>query len=209
MPPAPPRLTEFAAVLVDLDGTLVNSDAPVRRVWTAFADRHRLDAGQVLHFAQGRPARETARRLAPEADGPSEARNLEEAELSDTDGVLALPGALALLTSPLTLAIVTSCTRRLAAVRLEAAGLPVPATMVCSDEVSAGKPDPECFLLGARRLGVEPGACAVLEDAPAGIAAGISAGATVIALRTTHADAELADAHVIVDDLAALAPLGA
>ena len=199
-----PRLADFAAVLVDLDGTLVNSDAPVRRAWTAFAHRHGLDANEVLHFAQGRPAGETARRLAPDADADAEARLLEEAETSDTDGLVALPGALGLLAAPLALAIVTSCTRRLATVRLRGSGLPLPETMVGSDEVSAGKPDPESYLLGARRLGVDPGACVVLEDAPAGIAAGVAAGATVIALRTTHPDAELAQARFVVDDLSSL-----
>ena len=199
-----PRLADFAAVLVDLDGTLVDSDAPVRRAWTAFAHRHGLDADEVLHFAQGRPAGETARRLAPDGDGDAEARLLEEAETSDTAGLVALPGALGLLAAPLALAIVTSCTRRLATVRLHGSGLPVPETMVGSDEVSAGKPDPESYLLGARRLGVDPSACVVLEDAPAGIAAGVAAGATVIALRTTHPDGELAQAHVVVDDLSSL-----
>ncbi len=67
-----------------------------------------------------------------------------------------------------------------------------PATLVCADEITRGKPDPEPYLLGAERLGVAPADCVVLEDAPAGIAAGKAAGMTVIALRTTHADAELA-----------------
>lgn len=146
----PCSLARFAAVLSDLDGTLVNSDAPVRRAWTAFARRHGLAVEQVLHFAQGRPARETARRLGPTANGAAEARMLEEAEMTDTDGVVALPGALALLTAPLSLTIVTSCTRRLAALRLGAAGLPVPETMVCSDELARGKPDPEGYLAPSR-----------------------------------------------------------
>ena len=197
-------LGDFEAVLVDLDGTLVDSDAPVRRAWSAFADRHGLEVGEVLHFAQGRPSRETAARLAPASDQAVEARLLEQAETSDTEGLVPLPGAAALLAAALTLAVVTSCTRRLATVRLEGCGLPVPSTMVCSDDVRAGKPDPECYRLGATRLGVDAAGCVVLEDAPAGIAAARAAGMSVIALRTTHADAELAEADAIVDDLAAL-----
>jgi sugar-phosphatase len=199
---APIRLGEYAAVLADLDGTLVNSDAPVRRAWSAFADRHDLDVDEVLHRAQGRPARETARELAP--DAPQEPALLEAAETSDTDGVVALAGAAQLLAAPLTLAIVTSCTRTLATVRLAAADLPAPQTIVCSDELVRGKPDPEGYLLAAARLGVAPAACLVLEDAPAGIAAGRAAGMTVVALRTTHGDDELGDADRIVDGLEAL-----
>jgi sugar-phosphatase len=202
----PPPLTDYAAVLVDLDGTLVDSEAPVRRAWAAFAARHDLDLEQVLHFAQGRPSRETAARLAPDADLATEAALLERSETSDTEGLTALPGARALLSGPLTLAIVTSCTRRLALVRLRGCDLPVPAVMVCSDDVSAGKPDPEPYRIGAQRLGVDPGACVALEDAPAGIASATAAGAAVIAVRTTHADAELVGADAIVDTVAALVP---
>ena len=191
-------------MLVDLDGTLVDSDAPVRRAWTAFAERHGLEVEQVLHFAQGKPSRETAAALAPDSDLAAEAALLEAAETSDTDGLVALPGALQLLTAGLTLAIVTSCTRRLATVRLTGSGLPIPAVMVCSDDISHGKPNPEPFLRGAAELGVDPAGCVALEDAPAGIASARAAGATVIAVRTTHADGELSAADAIVDTVADL-----
>jgi sugar-phosphatase len=177
-------LGDYAAVLADLDGTLIDSGGPVRRAWAAFAERHGLDAEQVVLAAQGRPARETALELAPGAD--DEPGRLEAAELSDTDGVVALPGAAALFAAALPLAIVTSCTQRLAAVRLAAAGLPVPDTLVSADDVARGKPDPEGYLAAARRQGAAPAATVVLEDAPAGIAAGKAAGMTVIAFTTTH-----------------------
>ncbi len=191
-------------LLVDLDGTLVDSTAPVRRAWTAFARRHRLDPAEVEHFAHGRPSRESVALLVPDADHAAEAAALEEAELDDVDGVFALPGAAQLLCGDRPLAIVTSCSTALAQARLRAAGLPIPAALVSADDVSRGKPDPECYLLGARRLGVPPAACLVLEDAPAGITAGHAAGARVLALRTTHADADLGDADAIVDDLGGL-----
>lgn len=193
-----------AAILVDLDGTLVDSTQPVRRVWTAFARRHELDPDEVHHFAQGRPSRETVRLLLPDGDHEAEAVAVETAETNDPDGVRALPGAARLLRGDRRLAIVTSCSAPLARVRLIAARLPIPDVVVSSDQLVRGKPDPACFLEGARRLGVPAGACVVIEDAPAGIAAGRAAGATVIALRTTHEDDELADAHFVVDDVAAL-----
>lgn len=194
-----------AALLVDLDGTLVDSSAPVRRVWTGFARRHGLDPVEVLHFAQGRPSRETVQLLAPGSDQAEEARIIEDGEVGDPDGVRALPGAAELLLSGRRLAIVTSCSTALARVRLDAAGLTQPEPLISSDLVAHGKPDPECFLLGAERLGITAGECVVLEDAPAGVEAGLRAGARVLALRTTHADSELAAAHALIDNLASLA----
>jgi sugar-phosphatase len=192
------------ALLVDLDMTLIDSTGAVERAWSAFAVRHDLDPREVLRFAHGRPSRETVRHLAPAGDHAAEARLLEDTEVSDTEGVVALPGAHALLTSGRRLAIVTSCSTRLAHARLAAARLPVPEVLVSSDGLEHGKPDPECFLIGARRLDVDPRDCVVLEDAPAGITAGRRAGATVIALRTSHPDADLREADALADDIAAL-----
>jgi mannitol-1-/sugar-/sorbitol-6-phosphatase len=191
-------------LLVDLDGTLVDSSAPVRRAWAAFAKRHGLDPDEVNAFAQGRPSSETVRLLAPNADHAFEAALVEEAETTDTDGVFALPGAGDLLSSGHPLAIVTSCSSRLADVRLRAAGLARPEVVISSSMVTRGKPDPEGFLLGARRLNVTAARCVVLEDSPIGIDAGRAAGARVIALRTTHGDDLLARADAIIDNLAAL-----
>ncbi|MCW3014439.1 MAG: HAD-superfamily hydrolase, subfamily variant 3, partial [Solirubrobacterales bacterium] len=197
-------LSAADGVLVDLDMTLVDSTAPVRRAWSAFAHRHGLDPDDVLRIAQGRPSRETVDVLAPEADRAAEQAAVERAEIDDTAGILALPGAHALLTSGRRLAIVTSCSTALAHARLAAAGLPVPAVLVSSDGLARGKPDPACFLIAARRLSFDPARCVVLEDAPVGISAGRAAGATVIALRTSHPDAELREAHALADDIAAI-----
>lgn len=198
-------LARAHALLVDLDGTLVDSKAPVRRTWEAFAKRHGVDGDEVYSFAQGRPARETIRVFAPNADHEAETAAVEEAEITDIVGVRALPGAAQLLATDRPLAIVTSCSTALAQTRLRAAGLAIPPVLVSSDGLERGKPDPACFLIAARLLGVHPARCVVLEDAPAGIVAGRAAGATVIALRTTHSDEDLRDAHAMADDLASLA----
>ena len=63
--------------------------------------------------------------------------------------------------------------------------------LVTSDQVARGKPAPDPYLLAAERLGVDPAACLVLEDAPSGVAAGRAAGMTVWAVTTTHAAEEL------------------
>jgi mannitol-1-/sugar-/sorbitol-6-phosphatase len=103
-------------------------------------------------------------------------------------------------------AIVTSCTRQLAGVRIAAAGLPQPKHLVTATDVLHGKPHPEPYLKGAQILGAPASQCIVIEDAPAGIRAGKAAGAHVVALGTTASDAELREAGAdwIVDDCAEL-----
>ncbi|MEA2219852.1 MAG: mannitol-/sugar-/sorbitol-6-phosphatase [Solirubrobacteraceae bacterium] len=192
------------ALLVDVDGTLVDSSAPVRRAWTAFAHRHRLDPETVLAAAHGRPSRETVRLFSAPSDHEHEAGRIDDDETTDTDGTIALPGAATILATARPVAIVTSCSARLMAVRLQAAGLLVPTFAITSDDVTNGKPDPACFLQASTLLGVPPADCLALEDSPVGIQAARAAGIPVIAVRTTHADAHLTRANAIVDDLTAL-----
>ena len=99
-------------------------------------------------------------------------------------------------------AIVTSCTRDLAEVRIKAAGVPRPAVIITSTDVTNGKPHPEPYLKGAEKLGLRGDECVVIEDAPAGIRAGKAAGAKVIAVKTTMTEKELrqADPDWVVED---------
>jgi len=103
--------------------------------------------------------------------------------------------------------IVTSCSRRLAEVRLKTSGLPRPEVFVTSSDITNGKPAPDPYLKGAEVLGFAPRDCVVVEDAPAGVRAGKAAGARVIALRTTMTERELWDAGAdwVVRDCAAIA----
>ncbi len=191
------------AILSDLDGTLIDSTPAVLRVWAGWRAERGVAAGEHPH---GIPSKQTVRILAPHLDAEAEARELERREIEDVDGVVALPGAEELLTAPpLPLAIVTSCTLALAEARLRAVGLwdQVPAQMVTSERTELVKPDPDPYLLGAELLGIAPADCVVLEDAPAGIAAGRSAGMRVVAVRSTHADDALTGADDVVDDVAA------
>jgi sugar-phosphatase len=89
----------------------------------------------------------------------------------------------------------------LAAARFSAAGLAPPAVVITADLTPRGKPYPDPYLAGAAALGVSPEDCLVIEDAPAGIRAGLAAGATVWAVTTTHAASELSAAHRVCADL--------
>jgi beta-phosphoglucomutase-like phosphatase (HAD superfamily)/predicted MFS family arabinose efflux permease len=203
--PEPP--STFAAVISDLDGVLIDSSAPTVRSWRAWGDRHGLDGEAIQAGNHGRPARAViAEHVAPSLV-EDDATLLARAETTDTDGVFALPGAGDVLSLP-RVAIATSCTAPLARARLAAAGLPEPAVLVTADQVENGKPAPDPYLLAAERLGVDPAACVVLEDAPAGIAAGRAAGMTVWAVTTTHEAHALGEAQRVAgglpDHLAAL-----
>ncbi|GAB3817333.1 hypothetical protein GCM10028820_18110 [Tessaracoccus terricola] len=128
---------------------------------------------------------------------------LDALELSDFHGVVALPGTRELLERlPRDRwAAVTSGGQELMRARLAAAGLPVPEVLVAAEDVAAGKPDPEGYRKAASLLGVDVTRCLVVEDAPAGIAAGRAAGATVLAVCTSH-DRDGLDADLVVPDLA-------
>jgi sugar-phosphatase len=189
------------AILADLDGTLVDSVASSARAWGAFARRRGLDEEETHRFAMGRPTRETIAQLVPEGERDAEQARLDRDEVEDAGSVVAYPGAAELLAGPLPVAVVTSGSTELARARLRGAGLAVPETMITADSITRGKPDPEPFLLGARALGIEPGRCLALEDAPSGIESARAAGIPVVAFRTTHPEAELAGATVVLDSL--------
>jgi mannitol-1-/sugar-/sorbitol-6-phosphatase len=182
----------FAAVISDLDGVLIDSTAPTVRSWRAWGERHGLDGAAIQAGNHGRPARAVIAEHVPAAQLDEEAAFLTDAEVGDTEGVVAYDGAGDILALPAgRVAIATSCTAPLARARLAAAQLPVPGVLVTSDQVARGKPAPDPYLLAAERLGVDPAACLVFEDAPAGIESARAAGMTVWAVTTTHAAAAL------------------
>ncbi len=191
------------AVLLDLDGVLVDSTPCVTRVWTRWAKEQGLDPEYVVHVAHGQKAIETIRTVAPHVDAEREMRKVEQMELDDTDGLRLLPGASELLKKlpDGSYTIVTSGTRRLATKRLKVAGLPVPAKMVTADEVANGKPHPEPYLAGAAAVGVAACDCLVFEDAPSGIQSAKAAGAQVIGIATTYSREQLDSADLVVPSL--------
>lgn len=179
----------FGAFMFDMDGTILSSIGATERVWRAWAIKHGLDVEAFLPTIHGVRAYETISRLnLPGIDLMTEVEELTQAEFDDVEGIESIHGAASFLnTLPAERwAIVTSAPRRLAIRRLEAAGLPIPPIMVTGEDVANGKPAPDCFLLGAQRLGHKPENCLVFEDAPAGIRAAEAAGAHVLVITATH-----------------------
>ncbi|MGC0332263.1 sugar-phosphatase [Streptomyces sp. SAI-170] len=175
------------ALLLDMDGTLVNSDAVVERVWRRWAERHGLDGDEVMKVVHGRQGHASMAVLLPhrpmEHNHADNARMLAE-ETADMDGVVPVPGAPAFLAAlrGLPHALVTSADVALSSARMAAAGLPLPDVRVTAESVGASKPDPEGFLKGAAELGVDPADCVVFEDSGAGIQAGRAAGMRVVGI---------------------------
>ncbi|GAM00654.1 HAD-IA family hydrolase [Sphingomonas parapaucimobilis] len=203
----PLPIRAFGGFLFDMDGTILSSIASAERAWTVWAKRQGLDVEAFLPTIHGVQSVETIRRLnLPGIDPVAEAHALTEAEMLDVDDVVPIGGAAAFLAAlpPDRWAIVTSAPKRLAEVRLKAAGLPLPGVFVTAEDAKRSKPAPDGFLLGAKRLGVAPEECLAFEDAPAGIAAAEAAGMTVVVITETHRGV-MDTAHATVGDYRDLA----
>ncbi|MFB9446906.1 HAD-IA family hydrolase [Dactylosporangium vinaceum] len=196
---------EVDAVLFDIDGTLVDSTPVVERTWRTWGAAHGYDAEEILRVCHGRRTADTVAMFIPPDGRAAAVAELEALERADFDGVVALPGAAALLDrlAPHRWAAVTSGPRALMRARLAAAGLPAPDVLVAAEDVTAGKPDPEGYRKAAAALGFDARRCLVVEDAPAGLAAGRAAGAATVAVATSHALAEL-NADAAIPDLTPL-----
>ena len=202
-PPAAGPAGQFDAVIADMDGVLVDSSGATTRSWQAWGLRRGVDGVSIQARNHGRPARAVLAEHVDADELDADARFLLDAETSDIDGVVALPGAsdVLALASTMRVAVATSAPEGLARARFAAAGLPVPDVLVTSEDVEHGKPAPDPYLLAARRLGVDPARCLVFEDAPAGIAAARAAGMTVWAVTTTHDGSALTEADRVAPGL--------
>ncbi|AWK08345.1 HAD family hydrolase [Streptomyces spongiicola] len=195
----PETIGVFRALLLDMDGTLVNSDAVVERVWRSWAVGHGLDPDEALKVVHGRQGYATMAVLLPDRpmeQNHAENRQLLAQETADLDGVVPIAGAPAFMEAIAALphALVTSANAALATARMNAAGLRIPDTRITAECVGASKPDPEGFRKGAAELGFAPADCVVLEDSEAGIAAARAAGMRVLGIGP-RAAAFAPDAH--------------
>jgi sugar-phosphatase len=190
-----------AALLIDLDGTLVDSHASIMRAWSRWATDNGVDPAHVQAIMPGRTATAVMREVRPDLAASELARQerlVLDWQVADNGDVTALAGAYDLLAAlPIDRwAVVTACDRRLARARLHAAGLPIPQVLVGCDTVATSKPDPAGYLTAARALNTAPGQCLVIEDAAAGVAAGLAAGMRVLAV------ADVDGADLVVSGLA-------
>jgi len=207
-------------LIFDVDGVVVDSEPVNAEASIAvFAEHFDLPGVVREDFRKGigRGAAAYMRAAAAEHgrelddDQVARAVALREAailELIRRDGLPVFPGVLELARAALAddgwgLAIATSASVELAEAMLDAAGMPYrDAVFVNGSMVRKKKPDPELFLKAIDSLAIPATACAVIEDAPDGVAAAKAAGAHCVAI-TNSVDAEaLAAADRVVDSLA-------
>jgi len=207
-----------AGVLLDLDGTLVDSEPTNRAAFATYFARRGWD---VPHETLMRFAGRRGTEVLAELDGPWAG----EDPVTLADEIVAcldpeatppvpVPGAAdavaAWRRAGVPISLVTSARHDWAVEALEMLGVAdLGLAMVTAESVAVGKPDPEPFLRGADALGLDPADCLAFEDAPAGLAAALGAGVgLVVGVRTSHPDAVLreAGAHASVPDMTALVP---
>ena len=197
---------QLTAVLFDMDGVLVDSTDAHVAAWTQFLEERGIPVPEGgVRSLFGRRAQEAlAMLLDREPDAPIVRAALAELEgyatalLADhAPGERLVPGAPELIHELLgagwKVAVGTSARRHVAEHALGAL-LPAFDVVVTAEDVSRGKPDPAVYLAAARRLAVPADACVVVEDAVAGVQAGVAAGMYVVAVPTTAPIAQLCDA---------------
>ncbi|MEF8816243.1 MAG: HAD family hydrolase [Salinibacter sp.] len=194
------------AILFDLDGVLIDSDAVIRRRWKRWADDRGIPFEEVEAVNTGRPAVEVIEEVAPHLDPETEIERLGDEMATDAADLEAFDGAKALLgrLPRGRWAIATSGRHRTATSRMAHVGLPEPEVLVTADDVERGKPAPEPYRRAADQLGIDPGRCVVFEDAPAGVESARRAGASVVGVATSAAPDALVAATAVVPQLNAV-----
>lgn len=186
----------FDAIIFDCDGTLVNSMPAHFEAWCealAYYGAANVFQEDVFYAMGGRPTKDIVGELNSEyglkLDPEAVAMKKREAFLARLDRIDLIDEVVEFARAHrarLPMAIATGGTRLVIEKTLQAVGISdLFEDVVSADDVKVGKPDPEVFLKAAAILGVEPGRCLALEDAPAGIMAAQRAGMQVIAVPST------------------------
>jgi sugar-phosphatase len=193
-------ILEVKALLFDNDGVLVDSHDSVDACWAKWAIEFGIEGFSISNH-YGTRAQDLVLSLVGEERFEQANNRINELEQESAHETLALPGAVELLPSlPVDRwTICTSANPRLGLARVQAAGLPVPTHLVTGGDVERGKPAPDPYLLGAKRLGFDPKDCIVFEDAQAGVLAGKAAGVKMVigvSIRALDTDAD-----IVIEDL--------
>lgn len=196
-------------VLFDVDGVLLDSDPAHRRILAAWASTVDVELELLWAASHGRRLIETILEVAPHLDPLAEESRIRAIARDQGNAFPAHPGAADLLTAlpPGRWGLVTSALAEDVRDRFHVAGLPIPAVLIDNRAVTRGKPHPEGYLAGAAALGLAPHDTLVVEDAPAGIAAGKAAGMRVLGVASTHETAQLHEADVCAPSLVEATPV--
>lgn len=188
MTTAPASSPGLRACLFDLDGTLINTEPQYSRLWKAIGERY-LPLQPTFHTdIKGTTLAQILNRYFP--DEALQKRISDELDAFEGSDMVFefFPGAVAfvqeLRAHGVLTAIVTSSNQR----KMDVVRRKLPAcsalfdAVLTSEDFRASKPSPDCFLAAARRLQVPTSACAVFEDAPNGLEAGMRSGMLTIGM---------------------------
>jgi HAD superfamily hydrolase (TIGR01509 family) len=213
------RCSAIAALIFDMDGLLVDSEAVAGEALALFLQRHGHELRpNTLESALGRRLSDAVAMLADAYELPGAVDDLiatfDTMRLEALRGnVVAMPGAVTLLdwaaARRIPRALATSSSRGHADVSLAEAALGGRFDVeVTGDEVRHGKPAPDLFLLAADRLGVLAGSCVVFEDSPAGLEAAVRAGMYPVWVPNAHTRhlTPMASDYTTLEHLAAAIP---
>jgi len=194
---------EISGLLFDNDGVLVDSHEAAETAWAQWGSEYK-PGFQLTPSWHGRRAHDIVLELVGPAKFEVANDRINQLEQDSAGLTVALHGSVELTTSlkPGVWTVVTSANPNLARARLEAAGIPVPAELVTAYDVERGKPFGDPYLLGAKRLGLGIEQCVVFEDAEAGVAAAVDAGAGFIV--GVSAKAMNTPANLVVRDLSGI-----
>ncbi len=169
-------------VLLDVDGVLLDSVEFFDGIWRRWARLVGLDEEWVSASARGRRTEDVLSAMTPWLDVAFERRRLDALVAQHLDQIQPIAGARMLLESVQGRphALVTSGSQWFVERSFAGLGLPLPAVCVYGEDVETGKPAPDCYRLGAQRLGVSPQQCIAVDDSEAGITAAMLAGCAVI-----------------------------
>lgn len=210
-----PDTMQVKAILWDMDGTLVDSEKEHYITWRDTMARRGIDLSEerfksmlgmrndliLEHLYGERPSEEEIETIGYEKEHAYR-------EIVRERGVTVLPGAAHWLKrmheAGWRQMVASSAPLENIETVIESVGLaPYVEAYVSADEVAHGKPSPDLFIEGARRLGLPPSSCIVVEDAHVGVEAAHRAGMKAIAVKTTHHDVS---GDVTVDSLEDLKP---
>ncbi|KND95228.1 Glycerol-1-phosphate phosphohydrolase 2 [Tolypocladium ophioglossoides CBS 100239] len=213
----PPEQVSFSGFLFDMDGTIIDSTPAIVKHWHTVGKEIGVSPETILQTSHGRRSIDVFKIIAPEKANWEYVKHVEgQLPLLHGDDVTEIPGSRSLLDSLIAQsspwAIVTSGTEPLVTGWLNVLSLAIPQHLVTAESVQNGKPDPACYLMGLKKLGLQDAAgdVLVLEDAPAGIRAGKAVGCKVIGLVTSHTVEQViaAEPDWVVKDLESVRVVG-
>lgn len=190
---------DYNAVLFDMDGVIINTEAAVTAFWEGVARDYHVQLTPEMFDTQifGCPCRQTLDVLFPHLSPSERAAVLDEEEIFETHmRYHAMAGVIPLLKSlrehSIATALVTSGERWKVEEVMQQLGIGnLFTTRVTVEDTPSGKPHPACYRLAAEQLGIETACCIVFEDSLSGVRAAIAAGTTCVGVRPERTAAAL------------------